>query len=185
MQVQSATSAQLRLMELMCDFAAEAILGFLDSVYLKLGPVILAGDAVIPLILPVAETYFNYCAKNLTARQSPYLNARFDAMTSIPLAGPNIAHDCLNNIVPIFLTILQSLDLRGAVSEKYDESMGVVRVHVQALARRHMHLAVHLHGCTTDHVHEPITTDVFSFAHDKHVETETGQVKLTSLRDVI
>lgn len=175
---------QKRLFGLMAEFTIDTVLGWVSGIYKQFGAKIVAGDAFPSLIIPFAQEYFNNVARWIYSREDSYINARFDAMCDIKLAGENNPIDVLNHIVHLCLNTVNDMDIKDVISEySYETSMDAVRVHLWAIVNRHKNLATYLVGCTDDHSHVPIGPNdkVYTFNIDKYAMTKSGPVKLTTL----
>jgi hypothetical protein len=121
-----ATTEQTKLFNLLANFAVDTVMGWVSNVYRKFGPKVVAGDAFTGLILPFAQGYFNAVAQLIYSREDPYINEKFDEMTSIRLAGKNDPMDSLNLIVMLCLNIINDMDIRDVISDEpgaYEHNM--------------------------------------------------------------
>lgn len=176
------SSEQKKLFGLMSDFTVTVVLGWVACIYAKLGFKIAAGNALVDLVTPFAEQYFNLCARLIYSREDKFINEKFDEMTAVVLKGKNEAIDVLHLIVMLSLNALRSMDIKDVITPD-PRCLEAVRGHLRAVVARQSHLASSLIGCTDDHFHEPIREGekIFTFTIDKYVNTEKGPVKLTTL----
>lgn len=179
----AATDNQKKLFDLISDFTASTVLGWVTCAYAAYGKTITGGNGLPQLLLSFAEEYFNNCARWIYSREDAYINEKFDEMTSISLEGKNDPADVLHIIVMLSLNILNSLDIKNVIGDNPRISLEAVNVHVRALLRRYTNLATNLCGCSRDHVHEPVQANekTFSFTIDQYAQTNNGPVKLTYL----
>ena len=172
-----------RLFDLLSEFTANVVLDMVSNAYRTFGKVITSGDALPPLLLPVAESYFNNCVYSAQSRDDEYLNGVFDKMTAIKLDNTNHVVDLINLTVMLTLNCIYALEIRDVLTDDYLTSMKAVKGHVEAILRRYKGLISDLRGCASDHIHVDIPRGekIFTFSVDKFTQTEKGPVKLSHL----
>lgn len=171
------------LFELIADFSVKTVLGWVACTYKNsaLGPKVAAGDAFVSIILPFAQEQFNIYARNIYDRSDEYINEHFDKMLSVVLTGTYAPIDILNMIVMLSLYLLTTLDISSVINDDYVASMRAVEAHLRALVHRKRDLADTLRGHSSVTSPPSLTGDVYSFAYDRHVQSENGPVRLSTL----
>ena len=178
------TESQRKLFGLIADFVRDTVVGWVSLMYDSTGPgILIFPDIMCKKMIQFAEVYFNEVARWIYSREDQYINAKFDEMAAVPLAGTNHPIDILQVIVMLTLTVVNHMDIKAVATASRETMLGAVKVHVEALVRRYAATAKDLIGCTPDHIHEPITAQdkVFTFTLDKYIEHESQMVKLTRL----
>jgi hypothetical protein len=154
---------QLKLFDRIKVFTSGAITGFVSICYNKFGHDA-TSNAMLPIVLPFAEIYFNNCVQWIQNRDDKYLNDSFDAMVNIDLGVKSHPIDILNMIVPLTLTVLNSMDCSDVIGVNYDSSMNAVKVHVDAIIEQYRNTSAMFVGCVGhDHVKVPPGERVYTF----------------------
>lgn len=175
--------SQHQLYALISDFSINTVIGWVSQIYKKFGPEIAGGDAVVPIIVRFAQSYYNMVARSIYSRNDEYVNEKFDEMKSIKLPGENHPIDILNIIVFLSLHMLNEMEIKNVVGRDYNNSMMAVRAHLESIAHRYIYLSAELNGCGASHVHEEIGPhdNIFTFAIDKFTEKDGQMVKLSNV----
>jgi hypothetical protein len=161
----SVSREQAKLYSLIANFTSQALLGLISNVYDLFGPKILSGDKFYPILLDVAEKYFNTCVMLIQDRSDDYINDHFDNMCKIKLAGPSHPIDMLNIAVLLALHCINGLNL--TFSADRNGSLSAARTAIAELLAAESGRASGLIGCTADHDHKKITGKIYEFVVDE------------------
>jgi hypothetical protein len=145
------TEGQAKLFVQLASFSADTILELISNAYKIFGPNILNSERLQPILIAVAETYFNECMQLIQNRRDNFINERFDMMCSVQLNGPSHPQDMLQIIVMLSLSCINELKL--TLTGDYESSMLGARKCIADILARQSDRAVGLVGCTEDHIH--------------------------------
>lgn len=168
---QVASGEQKELFDLISVFTENVVTELLSVAYRTYGPYTLSSDLTPNILVKVAKMYFNKCAVDISARNDPYLNEKFDEMLKTSCGQQMHFIDLLQIIVMMTLSIMNSMNLSLVLSKDYEKTMQLMTLQIKKLVILRAHLASGLQPCNV--THDKISPDdkIFeiNICKDKHL----------------